>query len=259
MNKTLLAIFAHPDDAEIVCTGTLLLMRKAGWNIHIATMTPGDKGTTEYTKEDIGNIRQREAAEAAKILDGSYSCLGLEDVYLMYDRDSLNRTISLIRKVKPSVVITASPNDYMVDHEMTSRIVKTACFAAGIKNMECMESPLNYIPYLYYSDPMELKDIFGVRVNPDFFVDISGVMKLKEQMLGCHKSQRDWLLAHHKVDEYILSMKNYAEIRGREANTMYAEGFRQHLGHSFPQDNIIHSQLPDLFIKNESLDLLKIR
>ena len=186
MNKTLLAIFAHPDDAEIVCTGTLLLLRKAGWKVHIATMTPGDKGTTEYTKEDIGNIRQREAAEAAKILDGTYSCLGLEDVYLMYDRESLNRTISLIRKVVPSVVITASPNDYMVDHEMTSRIVKTACFAAGIKNMDCMESPLNFIPYLYYSDPLELKDIFGVRVNPDFFVDISGVMKLKEPIGRAH-------------------------------------------------------------------------
>ena len=161
MNKTLLAIFAHPDDAEIVCAGTLLLMRKAGWKVHIATMTPGDKGTTEYTKEEIGNMRQREAAESAKLLDGSYSCLGFEDVYLLYDRESLNRTTSLIRKVKPSVVITASPNDYMVDHEMTSRIVQTACFAAGIKNMDIMEPPLNFIPYLYYSDPMEAKDIFG--------------------------------------------------------------------------------------------------
>ncbi len=251
MNKTLLAIFAHPDDAEEVCSGTLLLLRKVGWEVHIATMTPGDKGTAEFTKDEIGKIRQKEAAEAAKILDGRYYCLGLEDVYIMYDRESLNRTVSLIRKVMPSVVITASPNDYMVDHEMTSKIVKTACFAAGIKNMDSMEAPLNYIPYLYYSDPMELKDVFGVRVIPDFFIDISGVMKLKEQMLSCHKSQRDWLLAHHKVDEYILSMKKFAEIRGREANTVYAEGFRQHLGHSFPQDNIINDQLPDLCIKNK--------
>ena len=259
MNKTLLAVFAHPDDAEIVCAGTLLLMSRSGWKIHLATMTPGDKGTTVYSKEEIGNIRQREASESVKIIDGSYSCLGFEDVYLLYNRESLNRTTSLIRKVKPSVVITASPNDYMVDHETTSRIVQTACFAAGIKNMDCPESHVNSIPYLYYSDPMEGKDIFGFRVIPDFYVDISEVMKLKEQMLGCHKSQRDWLLAHHKMDEYILAMKRYAEIRGREANTMYAEGFRQHLGHSFPQDNILKDQLGELCIKNESLDLLKIR
>jgi LmbE family N-acetylglucosaminyl deacetylase len=259
MDKTVLGIFAHPDDAEIVCAGTLLLMRQAGWKVLIATMTPGDKGTTEYSKEEIGNIRQSEASESAKILDGTYTCLGFEDIYLMYDRESLNRTTSLIRKVKPSVVITASPSDYMVDHEMTSRIVQTACFAAGIKNMDCMESHVDFIPYLYYSDPMEGKDIFGVRVNPDFFVDISGVMQLKEQMLGCHKSQRNWLLAHHKIDEYILSMKRYAEIRGREANTRYAEGFRQHLGHSFPQDNILKDQLQELCITTESPDLLKIR
>jgi len=54
-------------------------------------------------------------------------------------------------------------------------------------------------------------------------------------------------------------MKRYAEIRGREANTRYAEGFRQHLGHSFPQDNILKEQLQELCITTESPDLLKIR
>jgi len=251
MNKTLLAIFAHPDDAEIVCAGTLLLMKKAGWKVHIATMTPGDKGTTKHTKEEIGSIRQREAAESAKLLDGSYFCLGFEDVYLLYNRESLNRTTSLIRKVKPSVVFTASPNDYMIDHEMASRIVQTACFAAGIKNMDITEEPINYIPYLFYSDPMEAKDIFGRRVNPSIYVDITSVIGMKEKMLACHKSQRDWLLAHHKMDEYILSMKRYAEVRGREIQTGYAEGLRQHLGHSFPQDNILKDQLQELCILTE--------
>ena len=53
MNKTVLGIFAHPDDAEIVAAGTLLLLRKAGWSVHIATMTPGDKGSAELSREKI--------------------------------------------------------------------------------------------------------------------------------------------------------------------------------------------------------------
>jgi hypothetical protein len=71
-------------------------------------------------------------------------------------------------------------------------------------------------------------------------------MGTKEKMLASHASQRNWLLAHHKVDEYILAMKRFGEQRGGEINVTYAEGFRQHLGHSFPQDNILKEILGDL-------------
>lgn len=53
MEKTVLGIFAHPDDAEIVCAGTLSLLKNLGWNVHIATLAPGDKGTAEYNREEI--------------------------------------------------------------------------------------------------------------------------------------------------------------------------------------------------------------
>ena len=147
MNKTVLAILAHPDDTEMMCAGTLLLLRKAGWTIHIATMTPGDKGTAVHSMEEISTIRKAEAAQAAKLVDGSYTCLGFEDVYILYSCESINRTTALIRRLKPSIVFTASPNDYMIDHEVTSRIVQTACFAAGIKNMDVKGKPFDYIPW----------------------------------------------------------------------------------------------------------------
>jgi hypothetical protein len=54
------------------------------------------------------------------------------------------------------------------------------------------------------------------------------------------------------MDEYILSMKRHGELRGREINARYAEGFRQHLGHSFPQDNILKDQLAELCIVREN-------
>ena len=63
MDKTVLGIFSHPDDAEIVCSGTLSLLAKTGWDVHIATHSPGDKGTAEYNREDISRIRKDPTVE----------------------------------------------------------------------------------------------------------------------------------------------------------------------------------------------------
>lgn len=244
-DKNVLAVLAHPDDAEIVCAGTLSLLRNAGWNIHMATMTPGDKGTAELTREEISEIRKKEAAKSASILKAKYYCLEFEDIYFTYNRDTINQVTSLIRKVRPDIVFTASPADYMFDHEVTSQIVQTACFGAGIKNMEVTGRPYEKVPILYYCDPLEAKDKLGNPVIPAFYVDISIEMGTKEKMLSCHASQRNWLLKHHKMDEYILTMKEFGEKRGHEINVRYAEAFRQHLGHGFPRDNILAEIIPE--------------
>jgi LmbE family N-acetylglucosaminyl deacetylase len=251
MEKTVLGIFAHPDDAELMCAGTLSKLAKAGWSVHIATMTPGDKGSAELTREEISRIRKAEAAKSAELLEGTYHCLECDDVYIVYDRETINKATALIRKVRPTIVFTASPNDYMIDHEMTSSVVQNACFASGIKNMEVTEDPFESVPFLYYVDPLEGKDKFGHPVIPSIYVDITDEIDTKEEMLACHASQREWLKRHHKMDEYILAMKRFAEFRGKEINTSFAEGFRQHLGHGFPQDNILKELLNDEVVIKE--------
>jgi LmbE family N-acetylglucosaminyl deacetylase len=248
MEKIVLGLFAHPDDAEIVCAGTLSLFKKLGWSVHIATMTPGDKGSATLTKEDIAKTRKEEATNSAKLLDATYHCLECDDVYIIYGRETINKATALLRNVRPTIVFTSSPSDYMIDHEMTSLIAQTACFSAGIKNMDVAEDIFGFIPYLYYSDPLEGKDKFGNPIEATNYVDITSVMQIKEDMLISHASQRNWLLMHHKMDEYILSMKRFGEQRGGEINTKYAEGFRQHLGHSYPQNNILKEILGDLVI-----------
>ena len=245
--KTILSLGAHPDDAEFMCAGTLALLHNKGWDVHIATMTPGDCGTVEYNREEISRIRKAEAAESAKILHGGYHCLECDDAFIMYDRPTLMKAIELLRKVRPTIVITTSPSDYMVDHEMASRIAQTACFDCGIVNIETTGAePFEPTPYLYYMDPVEGKDNFGTEIKAGTIVDITDVMDTKEKMLCCHESQRNWLLKHHGIDDYVNSMKKLGEKRGREINTDFAEGFRQHLGHAYPQDNILKAELGDL-------------
>ena len=93
---------------------------------------------------------------------------------------------------------------------------------------------------------MEGKDKLGNLIDPSMIVDISETMTVKEEMLCCHTSQRDWLLKHHGMDEYVYSMKSFSEKRGKMSGVKYGEGFRQHLGHSFPQDNILKRVLNDI-------------
>lgn len=239
IEKRVVAILSHPDDVEFMCAGTLSLFKNQGWEVHFATMTPGDKGSAVHTREEIAKIRTEEARKSAEIIGATYHCIGLEDVYIFYDRESINKTTTLIRKIKPSIVITSSPIDYMVDHEMTAKIVQTACFSCGIKNMDVDEPSFEPSPYLYYVDAMEGKDKFGNPLKPSIYVDITSEISIKEEMLKTHASQREWLLEHHNVDEYIISMKDFAALRGKEVGVKYAEGFRQHLGHGFQQENVL--------------------
>lgn len=239
--RTVLAILAHPDDAEFLCAGTLaLLAREHHWNIHIATMTPGDCGSAEHSAEEISRIRRQEASASAAILQGDYHCLEERDLLVRYDSMALQKVTRLIRQVDPEVIITHSPADYHLDHEMTSQLVRGASFAAAVPLFDQGNSrATNHIATLYYCDPIEGKNIFGEPVAPQFCIDISSVIDIKAQMLAAHASQRQWLMKHHGVDNYIETMKAWSAHRGQERGVAFAEGFRQHLGHSYPQQNLL--------------------
>lgn len=243
IDNTVLAVVSHPDDAELLCAGTLALLKDGGWRIEMATMTPGDGGTAILSREQISAIRKAEAAKAASLLDARYQCLECEDIFVLYDKPTLLKVIELIRNTRPRMVFTMSPSCYMVDHEITSKLVQTACFSAGVKNIETVTSPFFFIPHLYYIDAMEGKDRLGSEVRPHTIVDITSKIELKEEMLVCHASQREWLRAHHDMDEYVNAMRSFSADRGRLSGVSYGEGFRQHLGHAFPQNDLLTEEL----------------
>ena len=243
-NKTVLCVGPHPDDVEFQCAGTLALLADKGWEVHIATMTPGDVGSAKLSREEISQIRRAEASKSAAILKGTYHCLECDDMFIMYDRETLLKATELLRKVQPSIVITSSPSDYIVDHETTSTLVRSACMAASIPNIETSGvSPCGNVPYLYYFDPIQGKDIMGNEIASSIIVDITSTFDIKKEMLCCHESQRNWLFEISKMDDYVIIMEDYARKKGREINSNYAEGFRQHLGLNYPNDNILKSEL----------------
>jgi LmbE family N-acetylglucosaminyl deacetylase len=203
-------------------------------------MTPGDCGSPNQPPEVISQIRRAEGARAAALIGATYHCLEERDLSIFYHAEPLEKITRLLRKVSPDIVFTHSSSDYMLDHEMTSTLTRAACFNAPIPNFLIDARPvLEHIPTLYYCDPIEGKDPFGEDVPPSFCIDITSAIGLKAEMLASHESQREWLLKHHGMDQYVESMREWSRKRGQSVGVHYAEGFRQHLGHSYPQDNLL--------------------
>jgi LmbE family N-acetylglucosaminyl deacetylase len=225
MDNVVLSVLAHPDDAEFLCAGTLIrLAREHGWQVHIASMTPGDCGSMELPGDRIAQMRRQEGARAAALIGAMYHCVEERDLLVFYAQEPLARVTRLLRQVRPRIVLTHSPADYMLDHEMTGTLARAAAFAAAVPNFLAdrpdLPPPLPHIPHLYYCDPIEGKDTLGRPIEPGFRIDIR-------------------LLKHHGMDHYVESMRAWSGHRGKEAGVAFAEGFRQHLGHSYPQNNLL--------------------
>jgi LmbE family N-acetylglucosaminyl deacetylase len=238
-----LSILAHPDDAEFLCAGALIRLQDKGWEIHIASMTPGDCGSRELPPAEIARVRMEEGRAAAAMIRGTYHCLDCRDLLICYDAPAIQQTVELIRQVDPAIVISHSPQDYMVDHEITSRLARSACFGAPAPNFQTGRLPgapaVDRIPHLYYAAPIEGADIFGEPVPFSLAIDISDVIGLKADMLACHRSQREWLRAQHGMDEYLEAMRRWSATVGARVGVECAEGFRQHRGHAYPQDDLL--------------------
>ena len=250
-NGKILAIGAHPDDVEFRCAGTLALLHEKGYEIHIATVANGDCGSTEHSLIEIARIRKGEAIESAALLGGKYYCLEEGDVAFEFDLRVRRKVTNVIREVDPFIVFTHPHEDYMADHEITSRLVREACFAAPIPNFGSAGNlpHTDDIPYLYYWDAMEGIDHLGRPTPVHFYVDVAGPLDTKKQMLTCHRSQREWLMRQHGLDEYINAMVEWGEARGKEAGFQIAEAFCQHRGHAYPHDNIVAKILGGELVK----------
>lgn len=240
MEQTIVAIHAHPDDIEFLAAGTLAGISRGGGRVVLASMTAGDCGAVSQDPNEISQIRVREAANSAAIVGARYYCLGFKDMAVFSDDASRRRITEFLRALRPTIVVTSSPEDYMADHEATAILVRDACFAAALPNYETRHqtpaTPLPEIPALYFMDPLGGVDRNQVPVIPDFVVDIEETFDLKIAMLMEHKSQKEWLRVRHGIENYVSIMQKWTRERGALAGIRIGEGFRQYRGHPYPQD-----------------------
>lgn len=228
---TVLAMAAHPDDIEFGMAGTLLLLKRAGAEIHVCNLANGCYGSEVYSKEETARVRALEAQAAARLAGAVWHPPLFDDTQIFYDSPSLAKVTAVVRQVRPDILLTSSRSDYMEDHEYASRLACSAAFNRCLPSY-VTDPPVpsyNHPVAVYHALPHGLMDMQRVPVVPDFIIDIGEVMALKREMLAQHKSQKEWLDATQGMDAYIDSMTDAASTVGtRYGGCAYAEGWRCH-------------------------------
>lgn len=174
-----LAVMAHPDDAEILCGGALLKSADAGERTGVLDLTAGEAGT-RGTRES----RAREAAAAAELLGlAERRCVGLPDAGLTNDRESRIVVAQAIRALRPRVVVTHWIEGRHPDHGAAARLARDASFLAGLRNFPAQGAPHRPQKVVYAlafrEDP----------VKPTFVVDVSDQMERKLAALAAYGTQ----------------------------------------------------------------------
>jgi len=234
--KTAIAIAAHPDDIELMMAGTLLLLKEQGYEIHYLNLSSGNVGTAEYDEDTIKRIRLEEAKTAAQILGAHFHPPFCNDLEIFYNEKTLRQLTAIIREVKPTVVLTHSPVDYMEDHTNTCRLAVTACFARGMSNFHSIpgQAAAHYNCTIYHALPHGLKDPLRKTVMAGAFVNTTSVHQQKLAALKVHQSQQNWLDVSQKLNSYLQAMEDMAlKVGAMSKQFTYAEGWRRHLHYGF--------------------------
>jgi LmbE family N-acetylglucosaminyl deacetylase len=237
-----LAAAAHPDDIEFMMAGTLLLLREAGAEIHMWNLANGSCGTARHDRDEIVALRRREALDSARVAGASAHEPLFDDLAVFYDGPSLARVAAVLRDIRPTIVLTHSPQDYMEDHQNTCRLIVSAAFARGMPNFPTdPPRPVWNAPVaVYHALPHGLRDGLGQIVGPDAFVDLAATLGAKREMLARHRSQKEWLDASQGIGAYLAEMESMArEVGGMSGRFEFAEGWRRHsrLGFGPPDFN----------------------
>jgi LmbE family N-acetylglucosaminyl deacetylase len=230
-NVIVLAMAAHPDDIEFMMSGTLLLLRQAGAEIHMCNLANGCYGSQVYSKEEAARVRALEAQASARRAGAVWHPSLFDDAGIFYDAPSLAKVSAVMRAVQPDILLTLSRYDYMEDHEYASRLAASAAFNRCLPSY-VTEPPVpatNKPVAVYHSLPHVLMDMQRNPAVPEFCVDVGSVMETRREMLACHASQREWLDATQGMGSYVDSMVQAAREMGRRyGGCEYAEGWRRH-------------------------------
>lgn len=254
--KRVCAFGAHPDDVEFMMAGTLILLQQAGYEPHIMTVANGSCGTAQHTREEIIEIRREEARNAAAVIGATYYPGLVDDIQIYHESVLTSKIGAILRETNPEIVLVQSPQDYMEDHQNAARLVVTALFCKGMRNFptDPPRPPVTGDSFLYHALPYGLRDGLRRRVMPEIYVNISDVIETKQEMLACHKSQKEWLDVSQGLDAYLTTMRDMSAEVARMSGQgwAYAEGWRRrlHLGFSERDEDRLAEVLGDQIVMN---------
>jgi LmbE family N-acetylglucosaminyl deacetylase len=217
----IICISAHPDDAEVLCGGTLARYAKEGHHVTIAIFTNGNMGDAVVKPDVLGPAREQEARAAAAVIGADFIWGNITDEHVFPDREQRRLMIDILREADPDVIFTHSPNDYHPDHRYVGQLVFDSYFQKGLPFMPDQKLPACRFAkaQLYYMD-----NVCGINFMPTEYVDITDVFEIKKEMLLCHQTQ--FIAMQDLASTDILELiEIQSKFRGMAAGCRYAEGF----------------------------------
>ncbi len=223
MKIDILVFSAHPDDAELNCSGTIAKHIAAGKKVGIIDLTQGELGT-----RGTAEVRKKEAEKSAKILGLSIrENLGFADGFFVNDKEHQLAVIAKIRQYRPEIVLANSVTDRHPDHGRAAKLISDSCFYSGLLKIvtehEGKKQQLWRPKAVYHY-------IQDYSIEPDFVVETSDFFEIKKKAILCFTSQ--FYDPNSKEPETPISSKdflNFVKARdihfGRPIGAKYAEGF----------------------------------
>ncbi len=221
--ERILAVVAHPDDAESLCAGTLSRGKAHCAEIGLCVLCRGDKGQPAEAIADLAAVRRREMDAAAETLRARLLYGDVPDGELLDEPVRRRELVELFRQFQPTLVLAHWLQDYHADHRAAGALAEAASWFCTSRGHVTASPALETQPALWWMDTVNMMGF-----SPGFFVDISDHVDVKRRMLACHKSQlqRGGQRDFSPLEEQILRQ---CEARGRQSGVAAAEAFRIHL------------------------------
>jgi LmbE family N-acetylglucosaminyl deacetylase len=208
----IIAVYAHPDDAEYNMGGTAALWAQMGHQVKLVSITNGDAGHQEMGGGILAQRRRAEAAEAARRLGvADWAVLDNHDAELVPSLHIRHQVIREIRKWNADIVIGLRPNDYHPDHRYAGVLVTDAAYMVVVPNSVSDTPALRKNPVFLY-----MQDGFTRPYphQPHIVVAVDEVMDKKWDAFDAHESQfYEWLpwveRLHEEVPEEPAARKTW--------------------------------------------------
>jgi LmbE family N-acetylglucosaminyl deacetylase len=218
-----LVLFAHPDDAEFMCGGTIAKWTRDGCEVHYVVCTDGSAGSNEpgASRADVAPIREREQRAAAEVLGvTSVTFLGQTDGLLEVTPETRKLVTREVRRLRPEVIVAPDPSRLWSgqgyvnhwDHKQAGLLALTAVMPDAPTRVMFQELEDEGI------EPYEVPNLWLVTNEPDTYVDITDTIDTKIAALAQHVSEEGEAAAPW--------VRERARTVGEEAGVEYAEAFK---------------------------------
>ncbi|MFA0963784.1 bacillithiol biosynthesis deacetylase BshB1 [Roseivirga sp. BDSF3-8] len=223
MKLDILVFAAHPDDAELSCSGTIAAHVAKGKKVGIVDLTRGEMGT-----RGSADLRDQEAAAAAKILGLAVrDNLRFQDSFFQNDRDHQMAVIKAIRKYQPEIILANAIHDRHPDHGRAAELLQQSVFLSGLRKITTTDDDKEQQPWRPKAVYNYVQSLY---IKPDFVMDITGYWKVKMDSIRAYESQffdpkSEEPETYISRPEFIDFLEARAREYGNQIGVTYGEGF----------------------------------